>query len=236
MLHLPDITLVVLAGNHVAASSAAMEDVFQRFAFEDVLVFRDTPETPFRSVEDATRIMWRGLLPRLTTTHAVTMHWDGYPVNPNQWDDGFRRYDFIGAVWPWFTENQIGNSGFSLQSRKFLEAIADLPMEQPEDIVLCRRQRPLLEARGVGFAPEDIADRFSVEHGPAAVPLGFHGVWNMLYFMDDDTIKARLLLMERSQWEKQQIDTLGYRAVIAGRRELYRWINRTRGELLGAKR
>ena len=235
MLRLPDITLVMLAGDQTAVTKAALEDIFARFAFEEVMIFEDTPEMPFRSVEDATRIAWREILPRLKTTHILSCHWDGYPVNPDLWNDGFRIFDYIGAVWPWFSESQVGNSGFSLQSRRFLEAISDIPMEQPEDIVLCRRRRPLLESRGVLFAPEEVADRFSVEHGPSRVPLGFHGVWNMLYFMDDAAIKARLMLMGRGQWAKQQIDTLAVRAMIAGRRELYRWINATRGELLGGK-
>lgn len=237
MIQLTDITLVVLEGNHTAVTEAAVEDVFKQFMFEDVLIFRDTPSTPFRSVEDATRIAWREVWPRLKTTHAMSMHWDGYPVRPYLWNDGFRDFDYIGAVWPWFTEHQVGNSGFSLQSRKFLQAIYEdhaIPMKQPEDITLCREWRPYLEQEhGIHFAPESIADRFSVEHGPAnPQTLGFHGVWNFIYHMDDDTVKQRLTLMGKGLWARDQVDTLAQRALIAGRRDLYRWVNKTRAEVM----
>jgi uncharacterized protein DUF5672 len=241
MLYLPDVTLVCLAGNHIRATEAALSDVFAAFAFEEVMIFADEPilwhdtiVTPMRSVEAATEIAWRGVLPRLKTTHVLSMHWDGYPVHPDQWSDDFRKFDYIGAVWPWFTERSVGNSGFSLQSRRFLEAITNLPMKQPEDISLCRDYRWKLESRGIQWAPEDVADRFSTEHGPGRVPLGFHGVWNMLYVMDDETLKQRLMLMTKDAWGRQQIDTLGMRAMVAGRRELYRWINRTRAEVMRA--
>lgn len=245
MLHLRDITLVVLAGSRVAATEAAILDVFGKFGFGQTIFFSESPLsyyilaeevlTPFRTVADATRVAWRDTLPRLRTSHALFMHWDGYPVRPEAWTDEFRNYDFIGAVWPWFTERNVGNTGFSLQSRKFLEAIQHIPIEQPEDIVLCRRQRPRLEKEfGVRFAPEAVADRFSVEHGAAnAQTFGFHGVWNLLYLLDDEAMRQRLSLMTPDQWAAPNMDMLLVRALIAGRRDLYRWIDRMRNAALG---
>lgn len=243
MIYLPDITLVCLAGNHIRTSEAALNDVFAGFAFEEVMTFADEPipghdtiVTPFRSVEDATDIAWRLVYPRLNTNFVMSMHWYGYPINPDLWTDEFLQFDYIGAVWPWFTERSVGNTGFSLQSREFLRAIYEdrsIPLTQPEDITLCRNIRPYLEERhGIRFAPEEIADRFSTEHGGTQIPLGFHGVWNMLYFLDDEAMKRRLLLMGKDAWLRQQIDTLGVRAMVAGRRELYRWINATRAEVM----
>ncbi len=54
----------------------------------------------------------------------------------------------------------------------------------------------------------------------------------MLYFLDDEAMKARLLLLAPNQWKMQQIDTLEVRALVAGRRELYRWVNAKRAEVL----
>lgn len=236
MLHLSDITLVVLAGNHIAPSEAAIGDVLKKFSFDDIIIFADqfilpppggrVVVTPFSSVEDATRIAWREIFPRLKTSHILSMHWDGYPVRPEYWNDDFRQYDFIGAVWPWFNERAVGNTGFSLQSKHLLESIQSLAFRQPEDVALCRHYRPQLEQEyGIKYAPVSIADRFSIEHGPPHLQaLGFHGLWNMLYFMDDEAIRQRLGLLRESQWHNPQIDALASRAMIAGRRELYRWV------------
>ena len=67
---------------------------------------------------------------------------DGFIVNHNLWDDKFLEYDYIGSPWPsvndtnWINlqnknlqpyllenlkNNRIGNGGFSLRSKKFLE-------------------------------------------------------------------------------------------------------------------
>lgn len=203
-----------------------MRDVSTECQFEAAVVV-----TGFSSVAKATRIAWRELLPRLQTDYALMCHWDGYPIHPERWTDEFLEYDYIGAVWPWFTERAVGNSGFSLQSRTFLEAIQDLPMEQPEDIVLCRRLRPQLERHhGIRFAPEEVADLFSTEHGPADFrSFGFHGLWNMLYFLDDDAMKQRMGMLTQGQWAAPQVEYTMQRALIGGRRGLYRWIIAERG-------
>ena len=67
---------------------------------------------------------------------------DGYIINPKKWTNEFLAYDYIGAPWPgqyswrkrWKNEtyqkayinskkNRIGNGGFSLRSRKFLNQL-----------------------------------------------------------------------------------------------------------------
>jgi len=238
-LHLPDITLCVFAGNRIALTAAALSDTFAKLSFDRVMIFADKDfdapaadvvVTPFSSMEDATRIAWREVYPRLTTTHALWMQWDGYPMRPDLWTEAFREYDFIGPVWPWFTTYSVGNTGFSLQSRKLLRAVYEdrsIVLRQPEDINICRIFRPYLEQRhGIRFASEVIADWFGIEHGPAyPKSFGVHGLWNLLYFMNDDEMKARMDMLAPAQWNNERmISTVGLRAMIAGRRELYRWI------------
>ena len=65
---------------------------------------------------------------------------DGHIVNPSLWDEEFLKYDYIGLPWPFedswiekqlkeqrpiirkvYPKNRVGNGGFSLRSRKFLE-------------------------------------------------------------------------------------------------------------------
>jgi hypothetical protein len=52
----------------------------------------------------------------------------------------------------------------------------------PEDVAICRTNRPLLELEfGIEFAERQIADRFSYERSvPAGPTFGFHGVFNMI--------------------------------------------------------
>jgi hypothetical protein len=238
MFHLPDITLVVQAGDRIALSEAAVEDVMDKFAFDDVLIFADRPlaltwptiVTPMRSVGDATRVAWREVHPRVRTPHILSMHWDGYPTEPGMWSEMYQSYDFIGAVWPWFNERTVGNTGFSLQSQRFLRHVLDLDMRQPEDIALCREYRPALEALGIRFAPERVAERFSREYWPdGARTFGFHGIWNMLDFLDDAQMIERLSLLAPQQWASQPVSILSYRALAQKRRALYQWIEGRRG-------
>lgn len=220
MFHLSDITLVVLGSSYGRLTEMATDYVFERFAFDDVLMFPD-----IRSAADATRVAWKEVLPRLRTTHILSMHWDGYPVNADMWSDEFREYDFSGAVWPWFTELTVGNTGFSLQSRRFLAALAHVPMIQPEDITICRNYRPVLEQHGVRFAPEEVAMRFSREYWPpSARTFGFHGAWNMLEHLDDQQVIERFSLMTPEQWRGAHMVSASHRALWTGRRALFRWI------------
>ena len=235
MLKLRDIALVILAGDRIKLSSLALESMAKQFSFDQTLIFANSfmlPPAggkiivkPFHSVEAATEIAWREILPRLdgNITHILSCHWDGYAINEEKWLDIFRDYDYIGAVWPWHKTHSVGNSGFSLQSKKFLEAIAPLEMRQPEDAILCREYRPFLEKeRGILFAPETVADWFSIEHNPYHKNVfGFHGLWNMLHFLSDERVKEVLDLLAPSQWNNPQIDALATHAMANGRRSLY---------------
>ncbi len=76
----------------------------------------------------------------------------------------------------------MGNGGFSLRSRKLLEALQDprIRLVDVEDVTICRAFRPLLEQEhGIRFADEALADRFSFEAAyPIGKPFGFHGLFN----------------------------------------------------------
>ena len=242
MRHIP-VTLVVIAG-WPEPTEVAVRDTLAQFSFDAAITFGSHPiagtrwiDTTITCALDAAVVRTFRVLPHVKTSHVLFIDWDGYPVRQDVWEDAFLEYDYIGAVWPWFTERSVGNSGFCLRSQNIMATLSHdrtIRLVEPEDISLCRDWRPYLEERhGIRFAPEDVADRFSVEHGSAGhASFGFHGIWNMLYFMDDEAVKRRLMTLERNQWTKQQIDTLGYRAVTAGRRELYRWINAKRAEVL----
>jgi hypothetical protein len=94
---------------------------------------------------------------------------DGFILNPSLWDDSFYDYDYIGAPWPlyigWPQEGkQVGNGGFSLRSKKFLEVSARLPSSHTnEDTYILLTHRENLDENSIKIAPLDIARKFSVE-------------------------------------------------------------------------
>jgi Protein of unknown function (DUF5672) len=116
------------------------------------------------------------------TSHALLIQHDGFILNPDAWTDEFLEYDYIGAPFPFRDRHNVGNGGFCLRSKKFLEATArvvDGPPWVPEDRIICRRYRKALESEGIRFAPVELARRFSLDGNPVegyvwAGQFGFH--------------------------------------------------------------
>lgn len=127
-----------------------------------------------------------GYLPFVETSHALICTWDGFIVNPHLWRDEWMQYDMIGAPWPenW-TKHRVGNTGFTLQSRKFLETAHShrdtYPSGAAGDVWLCQTMHDQFVAQGIQYAPVEEAARFSFEHPALAggwdqsLSFGFHG-------------------------------------------------------------
>jgi len=128
------------------------------------------------------RFVLKDLLAHVATPFVQIVQWDGYVLDGSLWDDRFRAFDYIGAPWYWHPPGQqVGNGGFSLRSRRLLEALAsdDFPPGHPEDDLICRAWRPDLERRGLSFADSRTAARFSFERDLSPAPrFGFHGLFN----------------------------------------------------------
>ena len=118
------------------------------------------------------------LLPHIETSHALTVQYDGYVINPELWDDAWLEYDYIGAPWPpdtHFTKSgkevRVGNGGFTLRSHKLIRTFSVLfpPFTDNgtgffnEDGNICVYHRDFLESFGIKFAPVDVAAKFSRE-------------------------------------------------------------------------
>jgi hypothetical protein len=104
----------------------------------------------------------RELHKHVDTTHCLLVQHDGYVLNGGAWEDEFLKHDYIGA--PWGGVNLVGNGGFSLRSKRLLEACSKMSGDpHPEDDFICRRNRAGLESMGISFAPKPMADRFAVE-------------------------------------------------------------------------
>jgi hypothetical protein len=139
--------------------------------------------------------MLKDLAPHVETSHALVVQWDGYVLNPEAWTGEFLRCDYIGAPWPWAPEgSRVGNGGFSLRSRRLLDALADphVVLEGNEDETIGVRRRAWLEAHhGIRYADEALANRFSFEVGyPVGRPFGFHGLYNFCRTVPEDEITS----------------------------------------------
>lgn len=154
------------------------------------------------STEEYSRFVIEKLDEYVATPHVLIIQYDGFILNPDAWDDAFLTYDYIGA--PWFVREPsiknfgfpeeargiwvVGNGGFSLRSKKFLNTCKELAKQgafaeyHPEDVSLCVWNRALLESEGLHFAPVDVAKRFSYEaldennNRAWTNQLGFHGI------------------------------------------------------------
>lgn len=110
------------------------------------------------------RDLWR----YVTTERVWTVEWDSWVVRPEAWEEGFLECDVIGAPWAFGGAHNVGNSGFSLRSRRFVELTAELQREYkgrfyPRDYKECVEFRTVFERRGIVYAPQDVAARFSWE-------------------------------------------------------------------------
>jgi hypothetical protein len=129
------------------------------------------------------------LVPELIQEHHVLMiQCDGYAVHDASWTCEFLNYDYVGACWPshWHTPHAVGNGGFSLRSRKLLQALKQLQVtasDRHEDYQICLDMRSQLEHLGCAWAPPQLADQFSIENNTQSEwygkSFGFHGKFLM---------------------------------------------------------
>jgi len=196
---LPNVTLVAVTSVAVPATVRALEASMAEVKFGRALLLTDHPSPPtvgpfewrqidaLRSRADYSRFMLRDLANHIQTSHALCIQWDGFVLRGEAWDDGFLDYDYIGAVWPHFPDGyNVGNGGFSLRSRRLLEACREFPLDaaELEDVAICRRWRSQLEGQGIRFAPEEVARRFSYEREPSnGSEFGFHGAFNLVRYL-----------------------------------------------------
>ncbi len=126
------------------------------------------------------------------TSHCLIIEPDGFIINPSSWNSKFFAYDYIGApwpvekidIWPYLKDyNRVGNGGFCLRSKKFLEIskkYCPFIYGEAEDMAVCRKYRNIFLEYDIKYAPIDIAIDFSIECKVPEMPqrhapFGFHG-------------------------------------------------------------
>lgn len=146
----------------------------------------------FPDISHYSTFMMKSLHTHIDTSHVLVVQWDGFVADPACWEPAFLDHDYVGAPWPQFTDGaNVGNGGFSLRSRRLIEATAHdaVPIFHPEDVGICRESRVLLEQRfGVRIAPEAVACRFSRERGAFRPSFGFHGSFNFPSVLREEII------------------------------------------------
>ena len=203
-LALPQVTLVCVDTRTPTLGLEAMLRCMAQVRFADAVLFTTTEQRgvlqagPRRPNTDVLRFeavdvpdvaayshfMLRGLLAHVSTGHALVVQWDGYVVDTTAWSPEFLQVDYIGAPWPDARPGfEVGNGGFSLRSRRLLEALQDpgFPPRHPEDVCIGVDHRRRLEAEhGIRFAPIALARRFAHERGTrSGASFGFHGLFNL---------------------------------------------------------
>lgn len=175
MINLHNTTLVAIGSTKINETLKAIDICHKYCSFYKTIFFTDhlTPYTSYinkmHSIKEYDYFVVKQLPYLVDSDFILTIHWDGFIVNPEAWTNQFLDYDYIGAPWPWMN-NICGNGGFCLKSKKFLCAqqnifvnIADIT--EPDDLTLCLHYKKDFLAMGCKYAPSDISYKFSTEYG-----------------------------------------------------------------------
>jgi hypothetical protein len=169
----------------------------ENFIFEESVV-------DIKNYKDYNHYVIYNLHNHVNTSHCLLVQPDGFVLFPEKWDNSWLEYDYIGAPWayvedayidPFGNHHRVGNGGFSLRSRKFLEVPTkvEVPWEtnnsnfywMPEGVInyhedgnVCVHNRHIFIEQGCKYAPVEIAVRFSqetrVSECDGIIPFGFH--------------------------------------------------------------
>jgi len=167
MLNLSRVTLCCVDCVNHDLALAAIEQCVQKCAFGRVLFITDrvfeidgidvVRIAPLASRGAYSHYVIKELVRHIDTEFVLMVQWDGFVLKAASWSDTFSGIRLRGRRWGWHEDGHaVGNGGFSLRSRRLLEALADPHIaEFPiEDEAICRTYRTYLEAtHGIRFAP-----------------------------------------------------------------------------------
>jgi hypothetical protein len=194
----------------------AIEDSLRQIEPEQIIILTDAPNMVRVSGAEyhffdggypaAMAALWHQVPPLLMAPHMIWLQWDSWVLDAGQWADEFLQYDYIGAPWPcgegsvWHQlgyrpGSNVGNGGFSLRSKALAERLATeaYPLKFPEDDAICRLYRGRLEMDGFAWAPEHVAQRFSVECALVTGPtFGYHNCAHWPRILPREALAERL--------------------------------------------
>ncbi len=204
-LDLSEVSLLCVETRRTPLAVHAMQRCLEQVDFKEALLLgsNESVELPaplhyasipqIATTAEYSRFMVRQLGDHFTGSHVLIVQWDGFITDARQWDPRFLEYDYVGALWK---DGTVGNGGFSLRSRRLVDALRamDTPQTHPEDHCICYRYRGELERRfGIRFAPPELASRFSWEaHEPSHTTFGLHGFFNFHRALEEAELIAYL--------------------------------------------
>lgn len=205
--HLHNVSLVCVETRYPELARFSLDRCLAQATFKEILLLTpqhfDLPDyieqveiAPIRSVEEYSAFMLRDIDRYFSGDYVLVVQWDSFILAGQAWDPAFLDYDYIGAPWT-HRPVAVGNGGFSLRSRRLVAMLAQMEFDvvHPEDAVICELRRVELEARGVRFAPVEVAERFAIEmRQPVGPTFGFHGFNNFHYALDDVELDAYLAM------------------------------------------
>ncbi len=227
VLHLPQVTLLAVDTRSPALALRALRHSLRHIRFARSLLLTHgaaagaLPRTeasphgdiecvdigPITSSADYSRFVLGGLLPHVQTTHVLIVQWDGFVIHPACWNPAFLATDYLGAPWGRARHgHRVGNGGFSLRSRRLLQALHDPALQarwhHPEDICIAQTLRDELQARhGIHFADLALAQGFAFENETPPGPcFGFHGLVNLHRALSAEELDAVLPQVPDSVW------------------------------------
>lgn len=143
-------------------------------------------KTDCSSHKESSLFTYKELPNLIDTEYCLGIHDDGFVINPHLWDNNFLNYDYIGAPWKWEgRRNRVGNGGFVLKSKKFVDLTKNLNfLGKCDDGELTNDYYDYFIQNGCKYAPVEVAMKFSLESKIPECELdlnksfGFHGRGN----------------------------------------------------------
>lgn len=212
-----NITLFIADNRNHDLARFSIEKTLSNLDCREVITYSDKPliegakHVPLRkeiNLYDYSSIVLKQLWSHVETDHVLVIQYDGMAIRGDLWDNNWLKYDYIGAIWPWPIKGRnMGNGGFSLRSRKLLDACRDNKIQlggesgQNEDTAICVEFRPYLEEQyQINFAPRSVAGKFSTENFFQEPSFGFHGLWNAAKFMDKKDVEFIMNNIQDYTW------------------------------------
>jgi hypothetical protein len=171
---LKNITLLGIDCLDISRLKLAADICQKDFEFGAVKLLSSIPDSdsrvvaidPISSTAEYSEFCIKKMNDFVDTEFVLVIQYDGFILNPEAWTDEFLEYDYIGAPWWYDDDCNVGNGGFSLRSKKLLEILQNdshITEFDPEDHHICRTYGPYLKEKGIKFAPESVANNFSIE-------------------------------------------------------------------------
>jgi len=229
-LKLP-IDLITINCNKVDEGKKALEFSSQHIEFNNIYFFSDikvkgnfthVPINKINGVSEYNDFIL-GLGNYIKSPYALVIQDDGHVLSSKKWTNDFLKYDYIGAPWPndekwnkrWdkygneisdkikkhSIQNRIGNGGFSLRSKKFLNYCSQFKETGvlAEDIFLTLYNYDKAKDFKISFPDIDLAVQFSYEtplkgrglrkeNKSQSYTIGSHFGWHGKKFLNSDKL------------------------------------------------